>query len=62
MGHTCKNMEVSGAENYSNCGAWLKKFQKGVDFNRLPGDHSHDILVEDMAAFYTYQKMCLRLN
>ena len=45
-------MEDSGADGYLNCGSLDQKVSEEKNFNMLPRNHSHDILVKNVTAFY----------
>jgi hypothetical protein len=49
-------MEDSGAGVDLNCGSLAEEVSEEKSFNLLPGDHSCDILVKNVAAFLPLSK------
>lgn len=55
-------MEDSGNEGDSNCADPAKEVSEKKNIIALLRDFSCDILVENVAFFYPFQKNCLKLN
>jgi hypothetical protein len=58
--HTDRSIEDRGAEDALSCGGLAPEVSEDKNFSVLPGDHSCDILVKNVAAFALVQRVCLR--
>ena len=55
-------MEDGGAESNVDYDVLAQEVSKEKDISKWPRDCSCEISVKNMAAFYPYPKVCLRLN